>query len=133
MEYLGFTLGDRHFYYRCLKCRKYTEYRISLKDFLIMNSIILLMMVFAIALPLSVLSVNPLLAIVIFLGSVVLFSIVGYKYGWYFCESIALDNLPTDLWIIHAPSKRIRWISATILTAVLLAYAGIVIFNLMRE
>jgi hypothetical protein len=133
MEYYGFTFGGLHFYYRYLNCRKYGEYRISLKNFLIMNSIILLMMVFVIALPLFILNVNSLLAILFFLGSVVLFSIVGYKYGWYFFESIALEDLQTDLWIIHAPVKKIRLIIDAILIAVLLAYTGIFILNLIRQ
>ncbi len=98
-----------------------------------MNLIIFLMMIFTIAVPLSVLSVNSRLAIFVFVGSVILFLILGYKYRWYFYESIAVEDLETDIWIIHASSKKVRRAIAAIFIVVLLAYAGIIIHNLIRE
>jgi hypothetical protein len=68
-----------------------------------------------------------------FVGSVVLFLIVGYRYGWCLYESIALEDLQTDLWIIRAASKKIRLLIVAIFIAALLAYTGIFIFNLIRE
>jgi hypothetical protein len=132
-EYYGFTFGGLHFYYKCLRCQKYTEYRIAFKNYLIMSSIILLIMVFTVVVPLSLLNVNSRMAILVFVGSVVLFSILGYKYRWYFFESIALEDLQTDLWIIHAPSKKIRLIITAIFIAVLFVYGGILVFNLIRQ
>ena len=133
MEYYGFTFGGFHFYYKCIRCQKYTEYRIAFKNFLIMSSIILLMMVFSFAVPLSVLSRNSRLAILAFVGCVVLFSIVGYRYRWYFYEPIALQDLPTDLWVVRAVSRKARLIIVTIFIVALLAYTGIFIFNVIRE
>jgi hypothetical protein len=133
MEYYGSTFGGFHFYYKCIRCQKYIEYRISLKNFLIMSSIIFLVMVFSFVVPLSVLNDNSRLAILFFVGSVVLFSIVGYRYRWCFYESITLEDLQTGLWIIHAPSKKIRLLIVAIFIAALLAYIGIFILNLIRE
>jgi hypothetical protein len=133
MEYYGSTLGGFHFYYKCSRCQKYVEYRITLKNFVIMSSIIFLAMVFSFVVPLSVLSDNSRLAILFFVGSVVLFSIVGYRYRWYFYESIPLEDLQTDLWIIYAASKKTRLLIVTILIAALLAYTGIFILNLTRQ
>ena len=133
MEYYGFTFGGLHYYYKCSRCQKYIEYRITLKNFLIMNSIIFLVMVFTFVVPLSVLHDHPRLAILFFIGSVLLFSIVCYRYRWYFYETIALEDLQTDLWIIHAYRKKIRLLIVAIFIAVLLAYTGIFILNLIRE
>ncbi len=133
LEYYGSTFGGFHCYYKCLNCQKYTEYRMGLRNFLMMNLIIFLMMIFTIAVPLSVLSVNSRLAIFVFVGSVILFLILGYKYRWYFYESIAVEDLETDIWIIHASNKNVRRAIAAIFIVVLLSYAGIIIHNLIRE
>jgi membrane protease YdiL (CAAX protease family) len=133
MEYYGFTFVGLHFYYKCSRCQKYTEYRIAFRNYLIMSSIILLIMVFSFAVPLSVLGHNSALAILVFAGSVVLFSIIGIKYRWYLFEAIALEDLPTDLSIIHVPSKKIRLIIIAIFIAVLFAYGGILVVNLMQQ
>ncbi len=133
MEYLGFTFGGLHYYYKCPGCQQYTEYRITSKNYLIMSSIILLMMVLAIVVPLSVFNVNSRMAMLVFAGSVVLFSIIAIRYEWYFYEPIALEDLPTDLWIIRAPRKNIRSIIIAIFVFVLLLYGGILIINLMRQ
>ncbi len=98
-----------------------------------MSSIIFLMMVFSLVVPLSVLHDNPPLGILVFVGCVVLFSIVGHKYRWYLFESIALEDLPTDLWIIPAPRKKIRLIVISIFITVLFIYVGILVVNLMRQ
>jgi hypothetical protein len=90
-------------------------------------------MVFTFVVPLSVFSDNSQLAILLFVGTVVLFSTVGYRYRWRFYESIALEGLQTDLWIIHAPSKTSRLLIVAIFIAAALAYAGIFIVNLIRE
>jgi len=133
LEYYGFTFGGLHVYYKCGRCHKYMEYRITLKNFLIMNSIIWLVMVLSFVVPLSLLHDHFRLAMLFFVGSVVLFSIVGYKYRWYFYESIALEDLQTGLWIIHAYRKKIRLLVIVISIAVLLVYTGIFIFNLIRQ
>jgi hypothetical protein len=133
MEYLGFTFGGFHFYYKCLSCQKYTEYCITLKNYLIMSFIILLMMLFSIAIPLSVFNKHVGLAIIIICLAFDLFWMFGYKYRFYFYELIALDELQIDLKIIHAFSKRIRLIIVVIIISVFLAYAGIFTFNLLRQ
>ena len=133
MQYYGFTFGGLHFYYKCSRCQKYIEYRTTLKNFLIISSIIFLVMVFSFVVPFSVLHYNSRLAMLFFVGSVVLFLIVGYRYGWCLYESIALEDLQTDLWIIRAASKKIRLLIVAIFIAALLAYTGIFIFNLIRE
>ncbi len=133
MEYYAFTLGGFHFYYKCRRCRKYIEYRITLKNFLIMNSIILLVMVFSFVIPLSVLYDHSKLAMLLFVASFLVFSIVGYRYRFYFYEAIALEDLQTDLWIIHAYRKKIRLLIGAIFTIVLLAYLGLFILNLIRQ
>ena len=122
MEYYGGTPGGFHFYYRCSNCRKYTEYRVSSKNFLIAISILFLMMFFSIALTLFIFSIGPLSAILFFLGSVVLFWIVVFKYERYFYESIALEDLQTDLWIIHAASKKSRLVIAATFIVFLLCF-----------
>jgi hypothetical protein len=133
MEYYGGTPGGFHFYYRCTNCRKYTEYRVSSKKFLIACSILFLMMVFSIALTLFIFSISPILATLFFLGSVVLFWIVDFKYERNFYESIALEDLQTDLWIIHAASKKSRLVIAAtffVLFVAFLAYIGILFLTL---
>ena len=132
MEYYGATVHNFTVYYKCSKCQKYTEYRIGFKNLLILSSIILLMMVFSFAGPLSVLDGNPQLAIWASIGCVVLCLIVIYRYGMYFYESVALRDLPTDLLIFPAPNKKVRFVIVTILIVALLAYAGIFIFNVIR-
>lgn len=131
--YYGFTPGGLHFYYKCNRCQKYIEYRITLKNYLIMSSIIFLVMVSTFVVPLSVFSDNLRLAILLFVGAVLLFSTLGYRYRWRFYESIGLEELQTDLWIIHAPSKKIRLLIIGIFVAGLLAYTGIFVLNLIRE
>ena len=133
MQYYGFTFGGLHFYYKCNRCHKYIEHRITLRNYLIMSSIIFLVMVSTFVVPLSVFNDNSRLAILLFVGAVVLFSTVGYRYRWRFYESIALEDLQTDLLIIHAPSKTIRLLIVAIFIAGLLAYTGIFVLNLIRQ
>jgi len=98
-----------------------------------MSSIILFMMVFSFVVPLSVLGGSLRLGILVFIGFVILFSIVGYRYRWCLYESISLEDLPADLWIIHAPGKNIRLVIIAIFLVVLLVYGGILIINLIRQ
>lgn len=133
MEYYGGTPGGFDCYYRCPNCRKYVEYGISEKHFVIVGLIIFLIMVFVIALILFIFRISPLSAIVFFFGSLILCSIAGYKYGSFYNEAIVIDNLPTDLWIIHRLSKKTGLIIIAIFITALLAYAGIVIVNIIRQ
>ncbi len=133
MEYYGSILGGFHYYYRCSNCRKYIEYRISSKKFLIMSSIIFVMMVFIIALPLFLLSISSLSAILFFFASLVLFSIFAFKYQRYFFEAIAIEDFQPNLWMIHALNKKIRLTTIAILIATLFVYVGIFVVNLIRQ
>ena len=98
MEYYGFTFGDLHFYYKCSRCQKYTEYRIAFRNYLIMSSIILLMMVFSFAVPLSVLGHNSALAILVFVGSVVLFSIILVQNKIFIAETPRTQRSDFFIW-----------------------------------
>jgi hypothetical protein len=133
LEYFGFTFGGFHFYFKCSRCQKYIEYRITLKNYLIMSSIIFLVMVFSFVLPFSVLNRASRLAILFFIGFVVLYMIVSYRYRWYLYEPIPLVDLPTDFSIIPAPGKKSRLLFVAIFIAVLLAYTGIFILNVVRD
>jgi len=134
MEYYGGTLGYFHWYYKCLDCHKYTEYRISLKNMLIMSFIILLIMVVLAILAISILSLSPLLAIVFFFASTLLYFFIGYRYQWYYgWEKIALEDMPGGLGIFRAPNKRIRLIVLTVFIVAFLGYTIIFIINLLRQ
>jgi hypothetical protein len=90
------------------------------------------MTVFSITLTLFIFSISPLTAILFFLGSVVLFWVVVFKYERYFYQSIALEDLQTDLWIIHPASKKSKLVIAAtffVFFVVFLAYIGIFVFN----
>jgi hypothetical protein len=132
MEYYGYTLGAFHFYHRCSNCRKYTEYLIPSKKFMIMSLIILLAIVFAIVPSLFIFSISPLSAFLFFLGYIILSLIIGDKYGRHFWEAAAIDNLPDNYWIVD-PHDKIRFTGFAIIIAVLLAYVMIIIVNLVRQ
>ena len=101
-----------------------------------MISIIFLVMVFAIVPSLFIFSISPLSAFLFFFGFVVLYLIVGYKYGRYFYEEIPIYDIQSGLLIIHAWSKKLRLTIAAVFIVVLvvfLAYVGIFIVNLIRQ
>lgn len=136
MEYYGYASGGFHFYYRCSTCRKYTEYHISSKNFLVGSSIIFLMMVFSITLTLLIFNISPLAAMLFFLVSIALFLIVIFKCEDYFFESVVTDDLQVDLLTIHDPSNKIRLTIIAIyfiLFVLFLAYIGIFILNLVGQ
>ena len=133
MEYYGLTLGYFHCYYKCLDCHKYTEYRSSLKNMLLMSFIILLIMALITILAISMLALNPLLAIVFFFASLLLYFFIGYRYRWYGWEKIALEHISSDSGILRAPNKRIRLIVLIIFIVAFLGYTIIFIINLLRQ
>lgn len=133
MEYYGCTFGGFHFYYKCLDCHKYTEYRISLKNMLVISFIILLSMAFITILAISILLLSPLLAIVFFFASIILYLLIVYRYRWYGWEKIALKHIPSDSGILRAPNKRIRFIILAFFIVAFLGYTTVFIINLLRQ
>jgi len=106
------------------------------KKFLIEILIIFFAMVFVIVTSLFIFSISPLSAFLFFLGSIVLYSIVGIKYGRYFYEEIPIYDIQSGLLIIHAWSNKTRLTISAIfipVLAALLAYIGIFIVNLIRQ
>ncbi len=133
MEYYAFTLGWLHYYYKCSNCHKYTEYRYTLKKFLIINFFAFLIMAFITIPSILILGRNPLMAIMIFFPSILIYVIIGYKYRWYGSEKIALEDIPSDLGIFRAPNKKIRLIIVTVSIVSFLGYTVIFIINLLRQ
>ena len=135
IEYCGYVLGAMRFYYRCSNCGKYIKYRTPSKQFLIMNLIVFLVIVFAVVPSLFLLSISPLFAILFFFAFVVLCLIIGNRYGRFFFKAFVIEELPDDLLTIqiHEPSYKIRRIVTAILSVVLLAYIAIFIINLLRQ
>ena len=132
MEYCGFTYMF-HFYFKCLECNRYIEYRTSLKYYAIVTCVMMAMAVFAFSFPFSLFPDDSHLSVLSFFIIILLFTIVGYKYRWYGVETIALEKLPSDRWIIPALPTKIRLPILYILVAALIAYTGICIYNLTRQ
>jgi hypothetical protein len=74
----------------------------------------------------------PFLALLLFLGSILLF-VISYNYRWSFGEIITLDKLPDDRLIIRAVPRKIRLIAIVIFSAALISYIGLFVFNTMRQ
>lgn len=132
MEYYGFTFMF-HFYFKCLDCNRYVEYRVSLKYYIILTCVMMAMGVFAFSVPFSLFPHDSHLALLSFFIIILLFSLIGYKYRWHGFRAIALDKLPSDRWIIPTLPTKIRLPIFYILIAGLIAYTGICICNLTRQ
>ena len=133
MEYYGFTFSGLHYYYKCLKCQRYTEYRLPFKKYLLMTFIILIIMVSTIALFFSALDVNSSLAGLVLIGSVLTFGIVSHRYRWYLWETIPLEEAPNDEFIFRVFHRKARIIITSLIVAVLFVYACIFISNLIQQ
>ncbi len=132
MQYYGFTFGGMHFFYKCASCHNYVEYYTSTKKLLLPYIVILLGMAFVIVITFSLLEIDKRWAIIFFTGSIILSFYVSHRYRWYGFKKIALKDLPSDLFIIRVPSKRLRLIILVIVSVALLAYASIGFFNLAQ-
>ena len=132
MEYYGFTYGGLHYYFRCLTCHRFTEYRISYTRMLAISIVTLALLIFLISVTVSTIGVNPIIAIIFWFICLILFGIRS-KYRWYGFKTIAITELPKDLFIMRAPKKRTRLLIIGVLLIILLAYAGIIIFNSMQQ
>jgi hypothetical protein len=133
MEIYGVTLYGLHYYYRCLVCHKFTEYRAPFKNWLIISVIVLIIAAVSIAAFFFLLNINSTMAVAYSLICLLLLSIVCYKSGWFGYQAIALESLPNGIGIIRALPKRIRIIIAFIFIAILIGYLGLLILNLARQ
>lgn len=138
IQYYGATYGGYHYYYKCPDCQKYTEQYISLNKMRVMYFVVyFLIMAPSIVAFLILLDLDPGLAILFCLATTLLFAIFSYKYRWCAVEyrvagTIALDNLPSDRWIIR-PAKGIRFIIGVLFIAAITAYVAIFFLNLARQ
>ena len=105
MEYYGFIIGGLHYYFMCQQCHNFTEYRLSIKNMLIIYSLVLAAMIFILGVALLLLDTNPSMSFLFFLASVIFYSVIAYKYRWQGFEKIALSHLPDDIWILRSPKE----------------------------
>jgi hypothetical protein len=129
VRYYGLTVSAIHYYYECRNCHKFTEFHVTSKKLILELSPLILLAVIIVTL--SAVKTTPLLALILFLGYIILL-VVGYKYRWSFGEIIALDKLPNRL-IVRAFPHKVRLIVITILSAALIGYIGLIVFNIIRQ
>jgi len=133
MEYYGFTFGGFHIYYKCLNCHNYTEYRISLREMLIIYLVMIVGIVFSAVLPFFLFPGKATASLIFFCTSILIFMIIGYKYRWSLFETIANDKLPDDRYIIRVLPTKIRLPILYFIIAAMIAYIGICIYNFSRQ
>jgi hypothetical protein len=133
MEHCGSSLGFQ-FYYKCLDCHRFTEFSLSSKKNFGDSIVVLLCMCFSLVVSILLIDTHhPRLAIFAFFGSLAVYLIIAKKFRLFFYNLNAIENLPTDHWIIPPPGRKNRVILIVVVCTVVFTYAGIVVYNLLRQ
>jgi hypothetical protein len=132
MKYYGFTLNYIRYYYVCLTCHKFTEYHITSKKLVFVESSSLILFAGILAIYTLLADSKPLLALLLSLGFTILFMLLNYKQRWSYFKVIPLDKLPDRL-IFPAAGDKIGFIIRVAFSTALLGYISVFIYNTIRK